>query len=323
MKKTIALLTILAAFTSNVFAETGVSLDGRFGIVGTESNAATAEINIKSTLDDYTTVEVELDAEGSDWNNKNISLDDFRISSNVAGALGIEDFDFTVTTGMFDTYFSNSNYVSRTGGENAHWGTNSPSTDLAVQGILSLQGYNIMYWQALGGSAMNFAISGTSIDALSLLVAYSSNYSTFNKGNFAIEGAYSINNESMELKIPLTFSYGLNDNSWHWNSGVALDIESIHFSAGFGGNSTNNLTNIIGEVSTSMVENADLYALVYADAKASTPLQSIDLGASYKFGKLKLAAGYVVAIDSNATTSVWGGNGADATGNAFYFYFDF
>ncbi|MBI9107143.1 MAG: hypothetical protein JEZ04_10390 [Spirochaetales bacterium] len=357
MKKIALVLTLLLVIgMAGAFAEVGLSGEFKFGAtgIGVAPVSATprAEINLKATVDEFTTVSIELDSEGADWTGqaevaddpattdvnefkeflpaKNIALDDFRVTSNITGALGIDVVSLSLTAGLFDAYYCNWNYVSRSGEEfygsglaGGYLWTTGPKTDLSVAFNLGVAGYSLKYWQDVMGTAMTVAVSGAPIDGLNFLVGYHAAFTAIGSGSIWLDGGYSFEVGPAALTIPLSFVMSLATTTVNmgWSSGVAADIDAFHVAVGVGGAGANMFKDINVEVSTSIVENADIY--VIADLDASTPgiFQSVDIGGKYMFGAFGLGAGYVVAADANTSTSIWGADGS-ITGSGLYVYAD-
>ena len=328
MKKAIALLAALAVFTSVAFAEAGVSGKLKFGAMGTTSNVTSdleaVEINVKASVDDYTSVSIQLDSEGTDFTSSNIALDNFSITSNITGALGIEGIDVSLSAGRFGSYFTNWNSVSRTGdelkGSNRYtymWSLGGSATDLGAAINVGISGFNIQYRQNIASTAFGAAFSGRPVDGLNFIVSYFGNYTDLSAGHIWVDGGYRFEASSAKLNIPVSFTFDQSDSNYTWGSGVAADVDAIHVSAGVYGTKTNMLSNVIAELSTSMVENADLYTIGYFDAVNSNV--SVDLGCGYNFGALKIEAGFILASANTVSTKVSGGDGS-VTGNGFYTY---
>lgn len=334
MKKTMIVLAVVSLLAVSMFAETGVCGELMFGLtdaVSTDASTAVikAEVNVNADVDEYTSVSVELDMEGTDWTDNAVSVDDFRIDSNVSGALGIDAFDLTLTAGYFDTYFCNWNYVTRSGEEyyssnpaGSYLWTSQPTTDMAFAVDLGLGDYSLQYWMDMYATNMSVAFSGTPVDGTNFLLGYSGAMDDLANGNLWVEGGYSFDAGSIALFVPASFAYDMDDTDYGWSSGVAADIDAMHFSVGVGGASdTAVFKDCIVEVSTSVVENADVYAIADMDFSADTVFQSIDVGGKYNLGALGLGAGYVIASSDTVSTSVWS-DSSSMSGSGLYLFCD-
>ncbi len=334
MKKLSILLALILVVSAGAFADVDLSGEFMFGLTNLGADAQTsqtpkAEINLSATVDDNTTVAVELDAEGGDWTDGNISLDDFRVSSNIAGVFGIEAFSLTMTAGYFDTYFTNWNYVSRSGEEFYYTGAASaylfnfgPKKDEAVALDFGVAGYSVKFYQDLDLTMMGLAFSGSPVEGSNFLVGYYAAYDSVSEGNVWAEAGYTYDSDAVSVYVPAVFTYGLGTEAYGWSSGVAADVAGIHASVGVGGTSaTSAFKDCLIEVSTSMVENTDLYAIVDLDTTADSVFQSVDLGGKYNLGALGIGAGFVVASGDDVSTIVYGDNGTVA-GNGAYLFFD-
>lgn len=333
MKKIALVLIVLLTLTGAAFAEVDLSGEFAFGAVdlGTDvsSAAITAEVNLKATVDDYTTVAVELDAEGADWTGRNIGLDDFRVTSDITGVLGVDAFSLSITAGLFDTYFNNWNYVSRSGEEyktglaGGYLWTEQPTTDFAAAMTVGVAGYSLKYWQDFAGKAMTVAVSGAPVEGLNFLLGYHAAFAAVADGSLWVEGGYSFAAGPATLTIPASFvvNLGAASDNLGWSSGVAADVDAYHFAVGVGGAEANMFKDVNVEVSTSVVENADIYVIADLDASTNDIFQSVDLGGKYMFGAFGVGAGYVVSMDEANSTSIWSDN-TSITGSGAYIYFD-
>ena len=346
MKKNFCLFALLLAFSVSVFAEVELSGEFQGGITNafTEENSSQAfkaEINIAADIDEFTSVSIELDSEGvsdydddgiwvdEDWTDGNVGLDDIRLTTDLTGYFGIEAFDLTFTTGYFDTYYCNWNAVSRSGDEyylgdaDDYLWSAGPTTDLAFEVQLGIGDYSAQYWMDYAASAFMFAVSGNPADEFSFLAGYYAETTTLDEGNIWVETNLSLDAGSAKLSVPVAFAYELTDDSWGWGTGIAADLveETVRLASGISGNSENSLETLNAEISTTSIENTDIYAIADMDLSESTVFQSIDLGGIYDLGKLGVSAGYVVATSDTVETSVYGGT-STVTGNGMYFFFD-
>ncbi len=358
MKKLLIVLALLIAAGAVVFAEPEISGELMLGATDLftpdiSTSALKAELNIDAAIDENTTVNLELDSEGADWAGQetmeddpateedetasyhsvsNISVDDFRVTSNLAGALGVDTFDVNVTVGLFDTYFCNWNYVSRSGEEYYYstpagdylWtqGQMQPSTDLAFAVDLGYAGYNLMYWLDFAASHMNIAVAGEPVEGANFLIGYYGEMNAFTDGNLWIEAGYNIDAGAVSLFVPASFTYDIDGAAAGWSSGIAADIETFHVSAGIGGASDTSLfKDCLVEISTSAVENADIYAIADMDFNESTPFQSIDIGGKYNFGAFGVGVGYVAASSEDVATVLWS-DSTSMTGSGLYLLAD-
>ena len=356
MKKSLIVLAVLLLVGAYAFAEVEVGGEFMFGITDLGvSDAASAipkaELNFSATIDENTTVAVELDVEGADWTGQaaveddpatadvdesaeympkmHAAVDDFRVTSNLTGALGIDVVDLVVTAGYFDAYHCNWNYVSRSGEEYYYsdeagtylWAA-QPSTSLSANIALSFAGYTLQYWQDLAGENMSTAVSGEPLEGLNFLLGYASAFAAVADGSLWVEAGYSIDAGPVGLFIPASFTYDLGDSVYGWSSGVAVDYDAYHLGVGVGGSSSGAaFKDCLVEVSTSVVENADLYVIADLDFSASSAFQSVDIGGKYNFGAFGLGAGYVAASADDVSTVLWG-DCTSMSGSGAYIYAD-
>ncbi|MDC7228489.1 MAG: hypothetical protein PQJ61_17135 [Spirochaetales bacterium] len=316
MKKSLIVLAVLLLVGGFVFAEAGVSGEFTLGasdVFTTDASTSVinAEINITADVDEYTSVAVELDSEGDDWTDQNVALDDFRLSSNILGALGVEEVSLDLTVGLFTSYFSNWNYVSRSG-EEFYYSTASgviftsaETTDLAFSLDLGYKGYDVMYWMDMYASEMAAAISGTPVEGANFLVGYAASIADMTAGGIWVEGGYEFEAGPASLLIPASFVYDLASESYGWSSGIAVDVDAYHFSTAVGGSTDKSaFADCLIELSTSVVENADIYVIADMDFSADSAFQSVDLGGMYNFGAFGLGAGYVLASADDVETII-------------------
>lgn len=298
---------------------------------GTTSAASfpKAELNINAAVDNNVSVALELDSEGGDWATRNVSVDDFRAKVNVFGALGLDlPVSLNWTVGYFDTYFTNWNYVSRSGEEFYYYGPQGAYLwDLGPQGTgaweldVAYGDFALKYWGDLDFSSMAFAVSGKIASMVNFLVGYSGDIATFGQGGLWAEAGLSLADLGpVSLTVPVTFTYDLGASQFAWSSGVAADVSMLHVSIGVGGLTGAAFKNLIPEVSVKPIDGLDVYVIGKLDfdsAAVGGAFQSVDLGASYNFGAMKFSLGGVIAGDPAVTTSLNNDN-FSITGSGLY-----
>jgi len=336
MKKLALVLIVLLALSGVAFADVTVGGEFDFGVIdfGADVSSAVgkAEININASVDDFTTVAVELDSEGSvvdgDWGTGNVDLEVFSVTSDITGALGVDAVSLSLTAGLFKAFYTNWNYVSRSGEEFYYSGlaggylwTTLTKPEFAVAANVGIAGFNLKYWQDLDGDAMTVAFSGAPLEGLNFLVGYHANFATVAAGSLWLDAGFSFEAGPASVTIPasLVVDLGATTENLGWSSGVAADIDAFHVAVGVGGAGADMFKDINVEVSTSIVENADIYVIGDLDASTTGVFQSVDLGASYKFGAFKLGAGYVVAMDE-ANSTILVGDTYSMTGSGLYLF---
>jgi len=290
------------------------------------------ELNVDSTIDENTKVSMELDCEGDDFDSLNVSLDDFRLSSNILAALGLESpVSLELTVGYYDAFFKNWNYVSRAGVEHYYSQPNLTALCLACPSAGETSGdikigfgdFALHYWNDFDFENMLAGVSGTVAD-FNFFASYGAPFKAAGEGYFWIDAGYSLNAGPVDLYLPAMFTYNTANeelDAYGWSSGIAADVDMVHASVGIGGVESSAIKNIIPEVSIAPVEGSDIFAIGYLDASADSVYQSIDVGASYKVGAMTLGLGGVIAADDTVYTALWSDT-FSMNGSGFYMVFD-
>ena len=335
MKKIALVLSMLLVIgMAGVFAEASVGGEFQIGLtsLGTAdatSNLVDAEVNIKATVDDYTSVAVELDSEGGDWDTRNVSFDDFRVTSDITGALGLDlPVAVSVTAGYFDKWYNNWNIASRTGLERSAVAasgifTTGPRATFAVDTTVTIMGkVNVNYWQPFDGSSVSFAVGSRAlIPGGNFIVGYHADTDAFGDGTMWLNAGYGFAAGPANLTVPVMVAYALGAEAFGWNSGVVADMDFVKVAVGVAGGGfgpdVSMFHTLNAEVSTAIVENADIFAIGYFDFDATDVFQSVDLGVGYSFGAFSVVAGGVIASGDAVATGVWGDD-MTQTGSGVY-----
>jgi len=334
MKKLLIVLAILLVAGAGAFAQE-VTVGGEFmgGFIAQGNPLAStmhlteAELNVTGMPDDYTTVALEMDFE--DGALPAVAVDDFRVSSDVFGALGLDlPVSMNLTVGYFDTYFNGWNYVTRSGEEyyyaaaaGAYLWTMGPTTNGAWAWDIGFGDFGLHYWNSWNFGNMAVAFSGA-VSVLNFWVGYAGDFAAIGSGAIWVEAGANVDLGMATLFIPASFAYDLGGSAFSWSSGVKAGVmDMLTISVGVGGETGQAFRYIIPEVSARPLDGLDVYAIAKVDlASAVAVFHSIDVGASYMLGALKVNPGVVIGLDPTSWTSI-AGDKYGVTGTGFYLSF--
>jgi hypothetical protein len=338
MKKLFIVLAVFLIAGAGAFADVTVSGGAAGGFqLGFSPLSATgklyqAEINLNAAVTDNTSVSIQLDNAEATPFDSDVIIDDFRISSNIFGELGLDlPVSLAVTFGYFDTYMCNFQNVNTSwwvyGGGWA--GTNmryllatQPDTDLAWEWTLGISDFALRFWNDFGFQQMAVSFGG-SVSIVSFIAGYANTLSdASDSGTIWAEVGANLDLGAATLFIPVNVAIGLPTSgvTFGWNTGVkAVIIDMITVQVGVGGDTaTTAFQFIVPEVHAAPIAGLDVYALAWIDLFGGN-FRSIDLGVSYSAGALTLNPGIVIGIDS-AYYSDLGQTGGDwgVVGTGFY-----
>jgi hypothetical protein len=297
-----------------------------------------AEMNFNYKLDEYNTVQLELDSEGDAWNNyvllngsgdaitgPIVQVDDWRIVSDVGGALKLP-VKLTTTIGYFDTYFTDWDYVSAMGWE-FYYGTygwpnllatppygpetgggGAPDPNGAWQVDLGVGPVTLHWWNDFFMTQMLFGVSGA-VGPVSGWVTYQDLFANgFGKGIVGVEAKYSGKVGDLALGVPAFFRYDLNNKDYTFGGGVSGDYKIAHLAFGLEGANVSSVVNhMVVEASVSPMEGLKAMATGYFALHDSIPFSAAVLEITKSIGKMNALLGYVIG----------GGEGITVAGDNF------
>jgi hypothetical protein len=307
MKKLLVLLVVLAmvAITSPLYAGDNVTVGGEFFYLKDSANVngtfAKAELNISSMVGDYNTVKLELDSEGGDWAD-NVAVDDFRLQTDIFGALGLDlPVTLNTTIGYFDAYFTGWKYVSYSGWDfyYANWPVTGnalgPVALGAMQADIGIGPVTVSYGSDMEFQTLRFAASG-GFGPVGFYATFGAPSSALGDGAFCVQVDYSGSFGDLALYVPAHIGYDLSAASLVWGAGVKVDYTSmVHFAAGLQGQTGNMLDHIVFDLSSNPIADLGVGVSAYLQLSAADAFSGLDVYVNYMFGASKFQVGYVYA----------------------------
>jgi hypothetical protein len=339
MKKLWILLVVLAVFgAAPLFAD--VTFSGEFmGFASTDFDTISGafpkvELNGVAEIDDFNTLKLELDVEGTDWSGytdpdgnftftddgdeyaiakRNVALDDIRLITDWGKALGLEGVGIKTTIGYFDTYFTGWFYYDASGWtwyydwpdgviEQGPDANGAMEIDITA-GPVMFRWYNDMAGEDILASA---EVTAAGLD---VWLGYAATFGGFGDGVLALEAGYKLMDM---LNIGAFFRYSLADNTAKYALGendfstglnLGADFGMLHAAVGFEGDSVTDgfLDNGVIELAVSPVEAAKIAVVAFLDLGGEA-FNSLDISASYMVGAAKFILGYQYVVDGGIVT---------------------
>lgn len=297
MKKLRFVLALIIAIAFVMPAAADVTVGGEFqwykSLTGTAGvGFPKVELNVTGAVDDFNTVKLELDSEGADFNGT-VAVDDFRLCTDIAGALGLDGVSINTTIGRFDTYFTNWNYVTRNGYDfyvnYGPWSLGGgPTNDGALQLDLGFDPITVKVWTDLFDNLM-VGVTGAFGD-LNFFGAFGGATADLGAGAIWVDLGYALG----DLTIPAHFVYDLGASAMYYGVGVGYSMDMLSVAAGVDGKTGAAIDNVEVDVTVTPVDGLDAWVAALLDIEAADVFNGLEVGASYKFGAMKLGAGYVV-----------------------------
>lgn len=330
MKKIGALIIALAllAVALPVMADTMVGGEFRYW-TGTDFGAQSShafnkvELNITGELDEYNTVKMELDSEGDDFRD-NVALDDFRLVSDLGGALGLP-VAVTYTVGLFDTYFTGWNYAERSGWTGYYsWSDGLPQhTDTvgAHQMDIGVGPATIHWYNDFDGRDFMLGLDASLDFGLNLWLAYGATWQDLGGGTVAVEASYGMDIGDISLTIPAHFRYALGDaedfgivpgdetdaaGDFTYMVGAKAGIGMLTVAAGLEGDNSDALDNIAAELGVAAMDGLDFWATLFMDMASTNAFTGATIEAVYAVGGAKFILGYAIAGEDDTDLPVYG-----------------
>lgn len=308
MKKLRFVLALVIAIAFVMPAAADVTVGGEFqwykSLTGTAgAGFPKVELNVTGMVDDYNTVKLELDSEGADFNGT-VAVDDFRLCTDVSGALGVDGVAINTTIGFFDTYFTGWNYATRNGWDyyyNTFPYMGAPTATGALQLDLGFGDYTAKVWTDLFDNLM-IGFTGSVAD-LGFFVTYKGATADLGGGMIWLDLGYSLDLGGPSLYIPAHFTYDLGASSMVYGAGAKFSMDMLSVGAGFDGTTADALDNVEVDVTVTPVDGMEAWVVALLDLGATEAFSGVEVGASYGFGAMTLGAGYVYG--DNWGTGVW------------------
>lgn len=325
MKKLLVLLVVLAmvAITSPLYAGDNVTVGGEFKYIkayggGADGSFAKAELNISSMIGDYNTLKLELDSE-ADW-PATVAVDDFRLETDVFGALGLDlPVTLNTTVGMFDSYFTSWNYVNGNAAwDRGAWPVNGngagPYSGGGMQADIGIGPVTVSYNADFEFQTNWFGVNGGfgPVSAYAAMVLAVASDGTMGVDDLTIQASYSGSFGDLSLWVPVHFVYGISDSTFQYGGGVTVDYTSlVHFGAGFYGTDADAFDNLVFDLSSKPIGDLGVGVSAYLDFAAGTEaFAGLDFWVSYMFGASSVTAGYAYASDDQGTITILGEDGS-------------
>jgi hypothetical protein len=339
MKKLLVVLLALTVFGMFAFAQDeaaapvypAVKIGGNFIFYGNFDASATvaagqnqARLKFDTQVDKNNDLYIEL--RGNDitkWGADGFgNLYNFKLTTDLTGALAMElPVTVKLTTGYFDTYFTNWGYADTTGWAFYYdWpnGLNNAGQSAAgaFQFDVGAGALNFHYYNDLQFNNLLVGADGTFGD-LGFWASYGAfgldaDKANLSKGTVSLEASYAINAGDLKAKVYPFVRYSLATKG-ALNAGASAGVDYTMFHAAVSADLSNKTGTtadafgldhftVEGAVSPMANFKAGVNAFLNMNkATAANALTGIDLYGSYTFGKAKLLAGYVVGGTDKST----------------------
>lgn len=364
MKRALVVLITLAllAVSATVFAETTIKGDFMwFGNYDFDTSPATVNagdvkgrVKLDTMVDKFNEIYVELRAEGLFVAANDFYLKNFKLVSDLTGALGLQlPFTAKLTLGYWDTYFTGWWYADSTGWDFYYGGPNPSLGGLVISGANWSNG---LIWSAeTKPGAMQFDIgvgpvtlhyyndlafttilagADATIGPLGVWLSYGAfqqagKKSPFDFNELSLELKYAFPEMSgFKLALYPFFRYYLNtpvppagDNfstPFTWGLSAAGDYTMFHLGLGVQGDAQAIIDHFFGELSVAPVAGAKIGVNGYFDTHLTKSiLTGIDIYGSYKFGAANLIVGYLIGGTDKLVVPLYNDN--PAYKNGLYF----
>jgi hypothetical protein len=360
MKKLLVLLVVLAmvAIASPLYSQSGdvaeceycggvhdwsgphnVVIGGEFqygNSWNTDGNFAKVELNINATVGDHNSVQLELDSEGDDWAGENeddaitwgpqsVAIDDFRVNTDIFGALGLDlPVTLNTTIGYFDTYFTGWKYVSYSGWDfyYGNWPISGnslgPEAEGAMQADVGVGPVTVSVAAPFNAEVIRAGLSA----GFGPVGVYASLGGTLNSVDVDPYEDLVINAMSdfstsfgdLSLYVPAHVGLQFNENFdaghpfailWWAGGGVAVDYTSlVHFAAGIDYASSYDTDDgyadglkFVADLSSMPIGGLQVGVSAFMDFYADAVFSGLDAYVNYKFGAAMFQVGLAYVPD--------------------------
>jgi hypothetical protein len=361
MKRALVVLITLAllAVSATVFAET--TIKGTFMWFGnydffnapktTDITALSGDVQgrvkLDTMVDKFNEIYVELRAEGLFDPANDFYLKNFKLVSDLTGALGLQlPFTAKLTFGYFDTYFTGWWYADSTAwdfyyggpnpsvggipGKGANWSNGLVNVgeqkagamqfDIGV-GPVTLHYYNdLAFHNLLAGADATFGPLGVWL----AWAVYNTSY--FDDSDLSLELKYAFPEMSgFKINLYPFFRYYIGtptpdpgdhlSTPFTWGVSAAGDYSMFHLGLGVQGDAQAIIDHFFAELSVAPVAGAKIWVNPYFDTHLTQSiLTGIDIGASYKFGAANLMVGYLIGGTDRLKVPLYNDNPAFVNG---------
>lgn len=262
------------------------------------------ELNLSAAVDDFNTVQLELDSEGGIGP---VAVDDFRLNTDLGAALGLP-ISVKGTFGYFDTYFTGWYYYDASGWTWYYDWDNllveqGPDTNGAMQLDIGLGPANLHWYNDFGGQDFMVGVDAA-FAGLSAWLAYGSTFQAFGDGEMSVEAAYNMMLGSIDGNAGVFFRYDLGASAYTYGLNLGVGAGMFHVAAGLEGDDVDAVDNIVAEVKVTPLEPLTFAAAMFMDVGGTSAFTAVDLGLSYMVGAAKLSVGYVIGGEDGTAVPV-------------------
>jgi hypothetical protein len=288
-----------------------------------DGNFAKTEINLMATIGDHNSIDIELDtAEGGAFDEA-VLIDDFRLNTDIFGALGLDlPVTLNTTIGYFDDYFTGWKYVSYSGWDfyYGNWTISGNSLGPvalgAIHADIGVGPVTVMYASDFEFQTLRFGASG-GFGPVGFFASFGAASSAIGDGALNVMVDYSGSFGDLSLYVPVHFGYDLGATDLWIGGGVAVDYTSlVHLAVGFdyGQDAGADFTKLVVDLSSMPIGDLQVGVSAFMDFSATDVFSGLDGYVNYMFGASKFQIGYAYA-PVGATIPVM----ADSAGvNGFY-----
>jgi hypothetical protein len=353
MKKLLVVLLALTLFGVFAFAQDDAATFPATTVGGSfiwfsnyDGNAVTsgpnqARIAFTTKLDANNTVYMSFRAEGgvANWNGytlPSVKLRNAKLTTDVTGALGIAlPVTVKLTTGYFDTYFTNWGYADDAGYAFYYeWPNGLVNGGLNTSGAFQLDlGAGPVNFHYFNDMAFDSLLVGadSAVGPVSFWAAYGAtgmdaDKENVGKGSLSLEAKYALDAGDLKLAAYPYFRYALGaagflpaEGDFVAGLGVGVDYTMLHVGLGadldnFSKLDTTGLSHVVVQASVAPIAAAKVGVNAYLKMYEDNALQGIDIYGQYKFGVATVQAGYIVGGTDKNAIPLYGDNPSAANG---------
>jgi hypothetical protein len=329
MKKALGILIVLALMAVSVpmFADaptfTGEILwKGAYTADATTAGAVRERVGLTIAADKYNSLWLGFRFEnlGSAITSGylNNSLHNVKVTTDLGGVLGLP-IGLKLTTGYFDTYFTNWTYYDQSGaayyGGYNGWSNKLVNLGQQAAGTAQIDAafgpVNVHFAQGLDfkntlvGADASFAGIGVYL----AYGAYAVGNNGFGQGDLSLELSYGADLGGFKLNAAPYVRYGLGDSILTTGLSIGADVSMLHAAVSVQGDTeaTSFLRKVVVDAYVKPIDNLKAGVSAYMDLNDTVAaFQGIDINASYAFGATTLVLGYAYCADTVSGISLWG-----------------
>ncbi len=349
MKKALGILIVLAlvavsipAFADDAAATPTVTFSGEFtwkaayNDTTTDVGGVRERINLDSKIDKNNELFIQFRGEnitgdaitGIYLNN---ALYNVKLTTDIGSALGLP-VGLKLTTGYFDTYFTNWTYYSESGWEFYYGWPNKlvylgQQKSGTAQVDASFGAVNVHVAEGLDAQNTLFGVDA-SFAGLGVYLAYGAYNigvpADLGKGDLSVELNYGLPEFSgVKVGIAPYFRYSLDSAAtvaYTFGASVGADYSIVHVALGYQGDAKYAFHDAIADLYLKPVDNLKVGLSAFLDGSATNVFKGIDINGAYTFGASTVRVGYAYLSTTGDSISIF----ADETAaNGVYFIFNY